>query len=376
MRPVSPQWAPTIAAAHRIALRIESWREGNLLAKSVPVLEGAVTMDDTAILKRRLQLTVPAATPDGTSWDPGDSSTHPLAAYGQRLRVLAGIELPSGTIELLELGWYLITGWERDETAGTITVAGQDLAVLLEDARHYREESPPAGTTYATEFVRLAAGILPTRIEPGLANRTVSSQTVWDRDRTKNLTDLCKAWQARWYVADDGVLVAAPAYPDVTAATTPVLRLVSGRAGTVITRTRRGDRTTLYNAVVATGKAIEGGEAAPYGIAEITDPTSPIRVQGPYGRRPRFYASELLTTSVQCTEAAVTLLTAASSVSRMEPVEISPDPAIQLGDVVEIVTGGHAFKGRVSTLSLPLTVGGAMTVTVATKPSENDEGSP
>lgn len=372
MRPTSPAWSPTITAAHRIAVRVSSWRSGQLLAVSVPITDGAVTYDDTAMLKRRLTITVPARMPDGTVWDPGDSADHPLAAYGQRLQLKLGIELPTRAVELMEHGWYLITGWQRDESAGQIQVEAVDLAVLLEDARHYREESPPAGNTYAQEFTRLADGILPTRIQGLPLTTTVNPQTVWERERTKNLDDLCRAWGARWHVADDGVLTASPAYAELTPTTPYVARLVSGRRGTVVARTRRGERSTLYNAVVVNGKTSGTGEPAPFGVAEITDPTSPIRVDGPYGRRPRFYASELLTDNAQCLAAAHTMLTAASSVSRSEPIQASPDPALELGDVVQVATGGSSFTGRVTGLALPLTASGPMTVTLASQPAAND----
>jgi hypothetical protein len=372
VRSTSGAWRPTISAAHRIAVRIESWRDGKQLAASIPITDGAVTYDDTATLKRRLTISVPARMPDTTVWDPGDSADHPLAAYGQRLHVQIGIQLPTGPVELMDHGWYLITGWQRDETGGTVTVEGQDLAVLLEDARHYREESPPPGSTYAQEFARLAAGILPTRVV-ALPSTQVNPQTVWERERVKNINDLCNAWGARWHVADDGVLEAAPSYPDVTAATPAVLRLVSGRNGTVVARTRRGQRSNLYNAVVVNGKtAGAASEPAPYGIAEITAADSPIRVQGPYGRRPRFYASELLTTNAACVAAAEKMLVTASSVSRSEPIQASPDPSIQLGDVLEVITAGEPFKGRVTGLTLPMTAAGPMIVTLASTPADND----
>lgn len=212
MRPTSPTWPHVIPAAHHVAATVESWRSGALLADSIPITSGSITYDDTATLRRRVTLTVPARTPDGTVWDPGSNPAHPLAAYGQRLHIRAGIQHPAGPTELLDHGWYLITEWERPENEGELTVTGVDLAQLLADARHYRTETPGKNNTYAAEFARLADNILPTLTDPHLPSRKVNALTVWDRDRTRNLDDLCEAWGARWYVDDQGRLAAAPDY--------------------------------------------------------------------------------------------------------------------------------------------------------------------
>ncbi|MFI6688914.1 DUF5047 domain-containing protein [Streptomyces sp. NPDC050485] len=374
MRPTSLTWPHVIPAAHHVAATVESWRSGVRLADRIPIVSGSITYDDTATLRRRVTLTVAARTPDGTVWDPGSNPAHPLAAYGQRLHIRAGIHHPAGQSELLDHGWYLITGWERAEDEGALTVTGVDLAQLLADARHYRTETPAKNNTYATEFTRLADNILPTVIDSHLPSRKVNALTVWDRDRTRNLDDLCDAWGARWYVDDQGQLAAAPAYAPVTAATPYQLRLVSGRNGTVVTRQRTGERGRLYNAVIATGKAGENQEPAPYAVAEITDPLSPIRVGGPWGRRPRFYQSDMLTTSADCLATARQLLVSASAISRTEPIQCVPDPAVELGDVAEVVTDGTAFRGRVTSLTLPLLASGPMSLTITNAPK--DEESP
>ena len=371
MRSMSPAWPTLIRYSHRVVTRIDSWLAGTQLLANLPITEGSITYDDTGTLKRRLSLTVPAHTPT-LNLDPAGNPAAPLAAYGQRLHVATGIGYPNGAVEVADHGWYLITTWERDDAEGTITVEAFDLAQLLVDDRLTAPQSPPSGATFASEFARLMDGLLPAVVDPGLTDRAVSTSTVWDRDRDEALNTLCRAWPARWYVGDDGQAHAAPTWPAVTADTTPVVELSDGTTGTVVGRARRGERGALYNVLVVDGKQPDNGAARPHAIAQITDPTSPIRADGPYGRVVRFYESDLITTQQQAQNSADSLLVGYASAGRVESATAVPDPALQLGDVARIYTkDGHAYTGRITGLALPLTAaGGAMTVTIGTLPAE------
>lgn len=371
MRRMSPSWPALLPYSHRVVTRVESWLAGVQLANAIPVDAGTVTYDDTGVLKRRLSLTVPARTSAG-SLDPAGNPSAPLAAYGQRLHVATGIGYPNGAVELADHGWYLVTSWERDDAEGTIAVEGFDLAQLLVDDRLTAPSAPPAGATYVSEFSRLVGGLLPVVVDPGLVDRAIGGSMVWDRDRDAALTTLCQAWPARWYVGDDGAAHVAPPYPAVTAATTPDVSISDGVAGTIVTRARRGDRGALYNVLVVDGHQPDSGAARPHAVAQITDPASPIRAAGPYGRVTRFYESDLITTQQQAVDAANAMLVTFASAGRVESATAVPDPSLQLGDVARIyTTDGRAFTGRITGLTVPLTVDdGAMAVTIGTMPAE------
>lgn len=376
MRAVSPVYRAALATSHGVAVDVSSWRSGKLLAANIPVLSAQITYDDTATLRRRLAITVPVQDPVAVfSWDPGSSANHPLANYGQRLKVRAGIVLPTGQKEMFDHGWYLITGWELSEDERNVSVTAVDLAQLLVDDRLYTKSGPGKGRTYRQAFTTLVNGSLPVAVDSALPGRLVNGATVWERDRIRNLDDLADAWGARWYVDDAGNAHASKAYTVITTATVPVLTLVSGANGTVVDRKRDASRDRLYNAVIVNGKTPTDNKARqPYGRAEITLASSPIRVSGPYGRKPRFYTSEMLTTDAQCQATALSLLPQVSSVSRSEPVICIPDPSVELGDVVQVKTGGSWFTGRVTSIVLPLTADqGAMTLTLSNEPDLDDE---
>lgn len=374
MRPTSAEWRYLIRSSQTPVLEVTSWYDGKPYPVPVPVLGGTATFDDTAQLRRRLVLNVPARTALH-DWDPALSATAPLGAYGQRLHVRAGLRRPDGTDELMDLGWYLIADWGRSATDGSIEVAAVDLVELLRRARLYAPLPAPPGATYADGFRLLVGGILPLSIDAAVVDRPLPAGTLWERERDVALDALARAWGVRWYVDDGGTIQVAPQYPEVDDSTVPDFTLVDGYDSTVVDRQRSAETDRLYNAVVATGRVPEGGGAAPYAVAEITDPASPIRVDGPFGRRPRFLASDILTDQSATQAAAETLLRRVTRVARADVMSVIPDPAIQLGDVGRVQVLGSSFIGRVTSYTLPLTVdGGAATMTVANTPRDDDSG--
>lgn len=370
MRPTSDAWRALIGYSHPIVTVIESWLGPSQLAAHVPITAGRVAFDDTAVVKGRLTLTVPAHTP-GQRWDPAGNPLAPLGAYGQRLHLRTGIGYPTGELELLDLGWYLITGWRRDEDQATVAVEALDLAQLVLDDRLTAPSSPPPGATFASEFGRLLAGILPVSIPAGFPDRPIASTVVWERDRDKALADLCDAWPARWYVGDDGAAHVAATYGPVSETTPPDLTLTDGAAGTVTARARGAQRGALFNRIVVDGKAPDDATPRPHAVAEITSASSPIRAAGPYGRVTRFYASDLVTSQAQADDAAASMLVRYASAGRTEPVRAVPDPSIQLGDVTRVLTqDGDRYTARVEHITLPLTArDGPMEVTPGMLPA-------
>jgi hypothetical protein len=375
MRATPVGWADSIASSHRLITTVTPYYGGFRNGPDVPITDGSITYDDTADLRRRLSITVPTRTPDGTDWDPGTATDAPLACYGQQLHVQTGIRMPYGTSVLLDQGWYLIDGWQKEDTDGTIDVTATDLRRLVADARLFTEDNPPSGSSYGTEFTRLINGILPVDLTAAPADSAINTNTVWDRDRDADLDKLCAAWGARWVVNDAGAAAVLPAYTAVTAATTPDLEVVDQSGGTIVTRQRSGERGRIYNTVVVTGNASDSLDGfTPFAVALITDPASPIRPDGPYGSVPRFYSSDLITAETQASQTAKNMLVTYSTVGRSEDVTCVPNPALELGDVVRVTTAGRSFTGRVTAITLPLTAeGGAMGLTVSTETTQDDE---
>ncbi len=369
MRPTSDAYRTLLPYSHPIVTVIDSWYDGAVALAGVPITDGKIEYDDTGVEKRRLTITVPAAVP-GMRLDPAGNPTAPLAAYGQRLHVRTGMRYPNGGLELFDHGWYLIVGWKRNEEDRTIAVEAVDLARLLVDDRLTAPSTPAAGATFPGEFTRLVTPTLPAVVDPALPAGAVPPTAVWERDRDVALADLCRSWPARWYVGDDGAAHAAPPYGVIGSGTTPDVELTDGRNGTVVGRGRQAERGAMSNVMVVDGKTPDGGGAPPHAVREITDPASPIRAAGPYGRVARFHASDLITTQQQADDAAYAQLVGYASVGRSERVATVPDPSLQLGDVARVFTrDGDAYTGRISAMALPLTPGEApMSVVISMIP--------
>ena len=369
MRPTSSTWRLALRYTHPIVTIVESWLDGVKLA-AVPITAGDISYDDSGVIKRRVKLTVPTYTPDGRRWDPAGNPGAPLATYGQRLHVWTGIGYPNGATELMDHGWYLITGWKRDEDEETVEVEAEDLARLLVDAALYTPMSPPAGATYASELRRLVEPILPVVIPAGFLDPAISTSVVWERDRDKAISALCAAWPARWYVGDDGAVHVAAPYAAITQTSPTQVVLTDGTDGTVTARARQSERGAIFNAVVVKGKSGDAGQPVPYAVAEVTTAGHPVRVSGPYGRVVAFYESDLITTQPQADATAAALLVPMSSSGRVEPVKCVPDPSIELGDVIRVSTmDGDSYVGRVTKMTVPLTPDDApATITPAAAP--------
>jgi hypothetical protein len=370
MRAVTATYRPLLPHTHNMLTRVESWYAGARLVTSVPITRGSIAFDATGVIQRQLKITVPIATPE-RRWDPAGQPNHPLANYGQRLKVYTGIGYPNGATELLDAGWYLITKWEHREQDAILSVDAVDLAQLLVDDRLTVPWAPPPGATFTSELTRLVAGILPVKIPAGFPDRAMSRTVVWPRERDKAITELCDAWPARWWVDDTGAVTVSAPWGIVSDATAPNIVLTDGATGTVTARARQGERGALANVAVVDGKTFDDNTAAPHAEASITSAGSPIRAAGPYGRVTRFYASDLITTQAQAQAVADANLTTYATAGRAEGFAAVPDPAVQLGDVARIYTrDGNAFTGRLIAIDLPLTPANApMSGTIAMLPA-------
>lgn len=369
MKGRSEQYKALITRSHRVITKVDAYYGGDLVMANVPLTDGTLAADDSGTLKGAVTLTVPAVA-DGTRLDPGNDPGAPLNAYGQRLRIQSGTLMPDGTAQLYDLGEYLITGWSRSEAESTLSVQAADLATLIQDDRFLQPASPAAGSTYAQAFAQIVGGILPVYTDPALPALAYPA-VVWDRDRDVVLSELCRAWGARWYVDHTGTVCAVPDYPPIDEGTPPDFTITDGVDGIITDRARGAERGALFNVVSVTGALGVDGAAAPHAVAEITDPASPVYPRGPYGAVPRFYSSDLITTQAQADGTAQRMRNEMARFGRVESVGMVPDPAVELGDVARVYTAdGDRFLGRVTAYTLPLVAqAGAMAVTVSTVPA-------
>lgn len=392
MRPTSAAWNDTVKSSHRIVTTVEAYYNGTKTA-DIPILSGSITFDAFAEGRRRCQLQVPLRD-GGTDYNPRSDPLAPLASNGQRLNIRSGIERADGIVELVNLGWFLISDWAVDEAEGTLSVTGSDLWEMLRvpilanavsmkippnSTRVYRMSNyipslvyprllrdPFPGTAYPEE-----QQILPvTRNTAAVPDRTLF---FWNKigvqegdDRIVLIKRVADSWPADVYVSDSGNLHINKIPDTPTPSTTPAVTLTDGSGDTpVITaRNYQSSRSKILSYVRVRAKDPDDGKT----VAEASWywNSGAWSVFGPFGYQAKFLDSTLITTKAEADDAANAILRRSIHYGFTEQVSIAPNPAIELNDVAKVITAnGDDFTGLVVGMSVPLTSdGGAMGVTV------------
>ncbi|MEI5520653.1 DUF5047 domain-containing protein [Streptomyces brasiliscabiei] len=355
---MSPEALAIVQGSHTMVVRAESWLGGELLADDVPVADGSESRDRSLNIPEQVSLSVPRRD-RGFDWSPVDPE-HPLAAYGQQLRISYGVDL-GGSFEWITRGWFLITDSQTD--SDTVSVSAQGLLTLIDEAK-FSAPFQPSGTFASTARALVEPG-LTVEFDGSLVDRSVPVGMQWDEDRLGALKEVLDTWPADAYVNEDGVLRVG----QLTDTGSAVLDLTDGVGGTVVRWLGASSRDGAFNAVVARGEAGEGGEVQ--GVAYDTDSASPFRFGGPFNPLavPYFYSSPLLSTVAQCRAAAqTTLARLRRTASRRLDVTLLPHPGLVPGDIVSVT--GAGLTGAlcvIESLSLPYSPGEmSMTVRVLT----------
>lgn len=348
----SARFLEAMTSSYVIRTRVESWLGGVLLADDIPVADATEEVDRTLRVPERLTFTVPI-TDRGVSYDPTLDPAHPLAPYGQQVRVSVGVDLAPGVTEWVTRGWYLIQ--DADVDGDTVSVTAVGLLGLVEEAR-FVSPFQPSSTIVAT-LRKLIEPALTVVVDSALTDRSVPSGITWDEDRLGAVTELLDAWPADAFVTGEGYLhVTAPAD-----SSSSVLSLNDGATGTFVDRTLKLTRDGAATVVVARGEATDG--AVVQGVAyDLTG--GPLAYDGPFNPLPvpYFFSSPLLTTNAQARSAASTVLARLRRSSRQDlQVEAVPHYALQAGDRITLESerlGIESQDAIVETLTMPLTAGG------------------
>ncbi|WP_406168871.1 DUF5047 domain-containing protein [Streptomyces sp. NBC_00996] len=339
-------------------IRAEAWLGDELLAAEVPVTDGTEDRDRTLSVPERITLTVPRRD-RGTDWDPGADPAHPLAAFGQQIRIDYGINLGGGDFEWVNRGWFLIT--ESEASGDTVTVTAQGLLTLIDEAKFVAPFQPASGDTLVSTARGLVEPALTVSIDGTLTDRAVPLGIEWDDDRLGALTEVLNAWPADARVTESGYLLIEPL--DDTG--DPVLSLTDDTGGTVVRWQGSTTRDGGFNVVVAQGEDADGNQIQ--GVSYDVSGTSPYRIGGPYSVLPVPYTfySPLMTTVAQCRAGAATTLTRLRrTASRKLTVTMVPHPGLEVGDIVSVTGAGLTNTPcMIEVLSLPYSPG-EMTLTV------------
>jgi hypothetical protein len=324
---------------------VESWRNGVLLADSVPVHSGGEETDRAISVPERITLRVPRIA-DNVDWTPTSPSS-PLSAKGQHLHVKLGVGLRQGITEWLTRGRFLI--YESIPDGDSISVTAVGRLELVNQARLINPYQPSG--TFLSTLRGLVEPALTVLSEGGLVDRAVPSGINYDEDRLGAVNELLDAWPAQAFVDPEGYLRVSPP----STSTTPVLTLTEDGVQTLIRLEGTSDRAGGANVIVARGQDSTGAQVQ--GVAYIT--VGPDAYGGPYNPLPVpfFFQSPLITSTAEATAAALTIRDRRQrQVATTYTVTIPPNPTIQTGDVVGLTSSRLGLANTpcsVEVLTLP-----------------------
>lgn len=324
------------------------------------VLAGSVTLDGDADIRATLDLTVDAPWPDTL-----DAVN--LTPYGAEVFITRGVELGNGSVQRAPLGYYRLTDVDQDDApTGPITITGLDRMFGIADARFESLVQFTAASTYGAVVEAVVTDVYPgATIEWDDATDTdpIGRTITGEEDRYAFLLDLVQSTGKIMFFDYRGILVIKDP-PDPGA---PVWEVNAGRNGVLVSVARSLSRDGVYNAVIATGEALDA-TPPPSGAAYDLDPDSATYWLGPFGKVPRFYSSPLLTSDGQCVTAAESLLSQTTGLPYTVDFSALVNPALEPFDPVRVVypidltkTPHRRQENHVVTkLVIPLTPDGPM----------------
>lgn len=345
-----------IAASHEVAVR------ATLLPAGTPidVVDGAVTLDATAAVRGRADITI---VDDGTLGLIPTSPSSPLAPYGNEIRLERGVTHPDLTQELVPLGVFRIDETEVADTGDTlqIRVTGLDRAARIIDARFEEPYQVAAGTNYPQAILETIRDAYPDLAYQFAANSLTTPRLVAEEgaDRWEFCQQMATAIGMDLFFDGAGTLILRPAAQ--VGVSSPVWDIKEGDQGVLISAARRWSRQGAFNRVIATGE--NTGEGAPVrGVATDLNPLSATYYYGPFGRVPRFYASQFITTTTQAEDAARAILSRELGTTQSIDLGSLVNPALTPGDIVRVTRAraGIDEDHIIDAITIPLTAASVM----------------
>lgn len=353
----------TIGRSHRAAIRATLLRGVSSQALGA-VLDGTVTLDARAATRGRADVTVvDNGTLDLIPTESGDW----LVPYGTEIKLERGVYYNEVEIEYAPLGVYRIQDVDVDDKGDTIEirVTGFDRSQRVIDARFEEPYQIASGVNHGTAILSTIQLIYP---EVAYNFATVSTRTTSTiiaeegSDRWAFCQGIATSLGMELFFDNEGVLILRPV-PMVEASSVPAWDIIDGERGVQVNIGRNWTREGSFNRVIATGENMGDGIAPVRGVATDTNPNSPTYYFGPFGRVPRFYQSEFLTTNAQALSAATGILARELGTTQRINFGTIVNPKLVPGNVVLVRRDRIGIREEmhvIDTLTIPLAVSSSM----------------
>lgn len=332
----APSWEPVVT----------SWLGARHLAR-VPVARGRVQWSTRREVQGSVDLTVPRWA-DGRDWRPGADTEHPLARYGQVLRVAVRVSVGRRSWTIPQ-GVFLVQ--RTEPSAGDVRVSGVSMMRRAVGDAFVSPRPSSAGSNFAQEMRRVCPASLSLAVDDSLPVRSVPEMS-WATHPLDALYELAAAWPALLREDAWGDLVVRPTLDGIP---DPLDTLTDGEGGTVVDAYESDDRVGTFNRIVVRGQ--DTSATGLPAVQQVVEQTSgPFSVLGDYGVETETYSSALATSPYDALVIGRARLADSLRQARTIPVTLAPDPRWQLDDAVEVLADGQRWWGWVSGVDLPLTV--------------------
>lgn len=343
-----------LATSHRPYFNI-SILDGNrnILEEGLTYLGGSVSATLTSRVSRTCDISF-------------DESFYPylatdlLAPYGNILKAERGIEFADNS----RMAWTVFIGRIQQTQLnedGTVRCFAADFATDISDVKFLLPENSQTGVTVPTEIMRL---ISDAKADATFGTFDLFAQPVqpltWQLDRAQALDELAQSVGAFWYPLADGHFVLRRYQWTVPA--NPIVTYSDGPGGSVIASAASRSRESVYNSLTVTGERLNG-DAPVYATAQDTTPESLTYINGAFGRRHQLMRLQTPATQSSAQGAAFDNLRRLSALVDSWSWTMTPDAALELGDVVSLdVRDRTGIVQVVADFRIPLDVSGLMTV--------------
>lgn len=373
MLPVSERFLAALASPQRVQVRGWVDKGGRRLASWLPIVGGSVTVDAGQITRRRLTLDLAPTMRTGPYAEVptlGRSWQDPIAHFGQEITLEWGLTYTDGATDWVRLGVFRI-----DDVGGSllgdslVQVRGVSREALVADGRFWTAQtrSGASAQSLIAALIREAAGPSMEVVAAASIDRRVPA-TTFDEDRWGAVSDLAESIGAACYADPFGRFVISDL---PTVSTAPVWRVAAGPGGVLVSAGASSSRTDVYNAVTVESSNT-ASDVPPVNVT-VTDtgPDSPTRygylADGAWGKRVRFMSLPTITGVDQARQIAARNLARFAGAAQTLDVSAIPNPALEAGDVIEVVTdpsdpAGSVRRHVVDSLTIPLSPGGRFTM--------------
>ena len=328
MQPCSDQFLQSLRFSHVIAAAAELIFPGTTETVSVPVEAGSITIDRTAQHRRTGTITIPWS----LQADLGvDIRTLPLGGYAL---VHRGLRYANGDTELILMGRLRVESvtWDTLASSASLELADRQAQVTDEP---FSVPYAAAGQKPAGAAVGIVQGVFGNTIAYHTPYQppTPLGDITYTGARTDALSALEQSYAAETYFDANGDFVFAQKPGD----SEPVVWTIdAGDTGVMVNAQEALDRTGIYNGVLVTGQG--DADLPPVtGLATYTDPSSPVRWGGPFGRVAMLADSTSVTTNQDAAATAASLLNLRLKQTRSLTLTSAPNPALEAGDTIRVL---------------------------------------